>query len=211
MRGLPIIIAAPSGCGKGTVIPLVIKELERAVYSVSCTTRSPRAGEEDGSDYFFITREEFEERIARGEMLEYNEYVGNLYGTPLYETQERLGSGLDVIFEVDVNGAENIRRRLEGAVSVMILPPSFGVLRKRLEGRGTDSPEVIEKRLKKALDEIERLPSFDYYVINRDGMPDRCARDILGIITAERRRTSRNSDLTNKFKNGESLITREER
>ena len=139
-------------------------------------------------------------------MLEYNEYVGNLYGTPLRETKEKLAAGYDVIFEVDVHGAANIRRLMPEAVTIMIMPPDFETLKKRLTDRGTDTPEAIEGRLHTALDEAQCLPDFDYFVVNEQGKIEECAAKIKGIIEAERMRCSRYPDTVNNFKKGISLI-----
>ena len=200
-KGLPIVISAPSGTGKGTVIPYVIKELENAVFSVSCTTREPRAGETDGKSYYFITRDEFEKKIAAGDMLEYNEYVGNLYGTPRREVEEKLNFGTDVIFDVDVNGGMNVKSSLPDAVLIMLMPPDAKTLRGRLHSRGTDSEDVINKRLGMALKEIEFFPRYEYFVVNEDGKAEEAAKKILGIIEAEKRQTVRFPDFIKEFKN----------
>lgn len=204
MRGLPIVISAPSGAGKGTVIPFVMKELKNAAYSVSCTTREPRPGEVHGVNYYYITRQMFLDRIAAGEMLEHNEYVGNLYGTPRKETEEKLGAGMDVIFEIDVNGAMNIKSTLPEAVLIMILPPDYDTLESRLKLRGTDDDTVIAQRMAQSLKEIEYLPRYDYFVINETGKAKEAADRILAIIEAERHTTQRHPDYVNQFKNNRS-------
>ena len=201
MRGLPIVISAPSGAGKGTVIPFVMKGLKSAAFSVSCTTRAPRPGEQHGVNYFFISREEFLTRLERNEMLEHNEYVGNLYGTPRKETEDALGAGKDVIFEIDVNGAMNIKKAMPEAVLIMIMPPDYDTLESRLRLRGTDAPDVIAQRMAQSLKEIDYLPRYDYFVVNETGKAEDAANKILAIIEAERYTTARHPDYVNTFKN----------
>ena len=201
MKGLPIVISAPSGAGKGTVIPFVIQGLKKASFSVSCTTRSPRPGEEHGVNYFFISREEFLARIERNEMLEFNEYVGNLYGTPRKETEDKLGQGYDVIFEIEVNGAMNIKKTMPEAVLIMIMPPDYATLENRLRLRGTDADDVIKLRMEQSLNEIEYLPRYDYFVVNETGKAEEAANKILAIIEAERHSTLRHPNYVETFKN----------
>lgn len=201
MRGLPIVISAPSGAGKGTVIPFVMKGLKNAAFSVSCTTRDPRPGEVHGVNYFFISREDFTARLERNEMLEHNEYVGNLYGTPRKETEDALSAGTDVIFEIDVNGAMNIKRAMPEAVLIMIMPPDYDTLENRLRLRGTDADTVIAQRMAQSLKEIEYLPRYDYFVVNETGKAEEAAQKILAIIEAERHTTARHPDYVETFKN----------
>ncbi len=199
-KGLPIVISAPSGTGKGTVIPYVMEGLENAAFSVSCTTRAPREGEKDGKNYYFITREEFEKKIETGDMLEYNEYVGNLYGTPKKEVESKLESGTDVIFDIDVNGGMNVKNAICDAVLIMLMPPDLSTLQKRLQSRGTDSEEAINKRLGMALTEIGYFPKYEYFVVNEDGKAEEAAKKILGIIEAERNKTVRFPGFIKQFK-----------
>ena len=198
-QGLPIVISAPSGTGKGTVISLLMKQLRNAFYSISCTTRSPRPKEKEGVNYYFIDRSEFENRIKNGLMLEYNEYVGNLYGTPKKETDEKLTDGIDVIFELDVNGAMHLQQSMPGAVLIMIMPPDYKTLETRLRGRGTDSDEVIAGRMKTSLQEIQFFDQYHYFVVNETGKPDKAAKEIMNIIEAERHKIVRYPNYINKF------------
>ncbi|MCI8590445.1 MAG: guanylate kinase [Clostridiales bacterium] len=198
-QGLPIVISAPSGTGKGTVISLLMKQLPNAFYSISCTTRSPRPKEKEGVNYYFIDRDDFESRIKNGLMLEYNEYVGNLYGTPKKETDEKLASGIDVIFELDVNGAMHLQQSMPGAVLIMIMPPDYSSLEARLRGRGTDTDEVIAGRMQTSLQEIQFFSRYHYFVVNETGKPDKAALEIMNIIEAERHRTVRYPNYINKF------------
>ncbi|MCI8332802.1 MAG: guanylate kinase [Clostridiales bacterium] len=198
-QGLPIVISAPSGTGKGTVISILMKQLQHAFYSISCTTRSPRPKEKEGVNYYFIDRSDFESRIQKGLMLEYNEYVGNLYGTPKKETDEKLAAGIDVIFELDVNGAMHLQESMPGAVLIMIMPPDYPSLEARLRGRGTDTDEVIAGRMQTSLQEIQFFSRYHYFVVNETGKPDQAAKEIMNIIEAERHKTARYPDYTNKF------------
>ena len=208
-RGLPIVISAPSGAGKGTVIPFVMRSLENASYSVSCTTREPRPGERHGINYYYISRQNFEERIRAGAMLEYNEYVGNLYGTPKKETEEKLASGEDVLFEIDVNGAMNLKKSMDEALLIMILPPDYETLETRLRRRGTDSERVIAERMETSLKEIEFFPRYDYFVVNETGKAEAAAREILSIIEAERHKTVRFPEYVTQFKNHQKAFKEE--
>lgn len=199
-RGLPIVISAPSGTGKGTVIPFVMQGLENAKFSVSCTTRSPRAGEQDGVNYHYISEQQFLSMVDAGQMLEHNLYVDHYYGTPREQTEAWLSAGTDVIFEIDVNGAMNIKKALPEAVLIMIMPPDYKTLEARLRGRGTDDEQTIAKRLSASLDEVGYLPRYDYFVINHTDRAREAAEDILGIIAAERRKCDRHPDFAEQFK-----------
>lgn len=183
-KGLLIVVSGPSGSGKGTVNARLLQSEEFA-FSVSATTRAPREGEVDGVNYYYITREEFERRIKDGEMLEYTTYCGNYYGTPLREAVEVLESGKNLILEIEVEGALNVKRRYPEAVLIMLLPPSFAVQETRLRGRCSEAEDVIQKRLARTKEELTFLPSYDYVVYNRDGGIDACADDIRAIVRAE--------------------------
>ena len=183
-KGLLIVISGPAGSGKGTVNAKLLESPDYA-FSVSATTRAPRPGEVDGVNYRFISREEFERRIARGEMLEYTEYCGNYYGTPRKETEQVLESGKNLILEIEVEGAMNVKRLCPEAVLVMLLPPSFREQEARLRGRGTETEEKIRARLERTKEEMNCLSSYDYIVWNNDGESDRCAEDIRAIVRAE--------------------------
>lgn len=192
-KGLLIVISGPAGSGKGTVNARLLTSEEFA-FSVSATTRAPRPGEVDGKNYYFISHEEFEKRIAAGEMLEYTCYCENYYGTPLREAMEVLESGKNLILEIEVEGALNVKRLYPDAVLIMLLPPSFAVQEARLRGRGTETEDKIQKRLARTREELPELVHYDYVVYNRDGGVEECAEDIRSIVRAERCATRRHKN-----------------
>ncbi|GAB6702863.1 guanylate kinase [Streptococcus uberis] len=166
-RGLLIVFSGPSGVGKGTVRKEIFSTPDHKFeYSVSMTTRAQRPGEVDGVDYFFRTREEFEELIKQGQMLEYAEYVGNYYGTPLSYVNETLDKGIDVFLEIEVQGALQVKSKVPDGVFIFLTPPDLAELQDRLVGRGTDSKEVIAQRIEKAKEEIAMMREYDYAVVN---------------------------------------------
>ena len=197
-KGLLIVLSGPSGSGKGTVRAQVMKRGDFA-FSVSATTRAPREGERDGVDYYYITREQFEERIANGDMLEYTEYNGNYYGTPLKEALEVIDSGRNLILEIEVEGAMNVKRQYPDAVLILLLPPTFAEQEKRLRGRGTESEEVIRGRLERPREEMNFVSEYDYIVYNREGGIDACADEMLAIVKSERCAARRQSDVSKRY------------
>ena len=187
-QGLLIVVSGPAGSGKGTTLKHIFaspKHGKKYTFSVSATTRAPRPGEVDGVNYHFLTREEFEARIARGDLLEYTEYCGNYYGTLKKETEDVLQSGQNLVLEVEVEGAMNVKRVYPEAVTIMLLPPSFAVQEKRLRGRGTETEDKIKARLARAKEELKLLDRYDYVVYNRDGCELDCANDIMAIVRSE--------------------------
>ena len=166
-RGLLIVLSGPSGVGKGTVRKAIFESDDNDFqYSVSMTTRNKREGEIEGVDYYFRTREEFEALIEAGEMLEYAEYVGNYYGTPLSYVQKTLDQGKDVFLEIEVQGAKQVKEKVPDGVFIFLTPPDLAELRSRITGRGTDSAEVIDERMRVAREEIEMMALYDYAVVN---------------------------------------------
>ena len=182
-KGTLLVLSGSSGVGKSTIIAQVLEQRPELYFSVSCTTRAPRPGEVDGVNYTFISREEFQARIERGEFLEYAEYVGNYYGTSMTVIREKLEQGVDVLLDIEVQGAAKVRERLPDAASVFIVPPSFEELAQRLRGRGTDSEEKIQKRLETARREAKEITNYDYIVVN--DTVDHAAQEVLAILTAQ--------------------------
>ena len=189
-KGLMIVISGPAGSGKGTVNAKLLQS-DEYVYSVSATTRAPRPGEVDGVNYYYITKEDFEGRIAAGQMLEYTCYCGNYYGTPLKEAMAVLDSGKNLILEIEVEGALNVKRLYPEAVLIMLLPPSFAIQEARLRGRGTETEDKILARLSRTREELPEIVHYDYVVYNHDNGVDRCADDIRAIVRAEQCSTKR--------------------
>jgi len=189
-RGLLIVLSGPSGVGKGTVRKAIFEEEGIDFqYSISATTRQPRVGEVDGEDYFFVSREEFEQKIVNGDMIEYAQYVNNYYGTPKSFIDETLASGRDVFLEIDVQGALQVKSKMPEGIYIFLTPPDLTNLRERLVGRGTDSQEVIEKRVAAARDELKQMINYDYAVENDQVI--HAVDRIKAIITAERLRVAR--------------------
>ena len=166
--GLLIVISGPSGTGKGTICKALLQQRPDIFYSISATTRSPRNGEQDGVSYYFKSKEEFEEMLARDEFLEWARVYDNYYGTPKVPVAEAIAAGKDVILEIDVQGAMKVKEKAPEGVYVFIVPPSLEVLRSRIVGRATDSMETINKRMDKALGELSKLYEYNYVVINDD-------------------------------------------
>lgn len=185
-QGTLYVISAPSGAGKTSLVAGMLERDGKLGVSVSHTTRPMRTGEQDGINYHFISRDEFEAMIARGDFLEHADVFGNYYGTSQVWVQQTLARGQDVILEIDWQGAEQIRRLMPGCVSIFIVPPSPEALRERLSGRGTDSPEVVVRRLKEASDECSHALEFDYLVVNDDFQT--ALDDLLSIVRCQRLR-----------------------
>ncbi|HEX2271592.1 MAG TPA: guanylate kinase [Pyrinomonadaceae bacterium] len=195
-RGTLFVVSSPSGGGKGTLIQRVLEVVDNLSYSVSYTTRGPRPTEVNGREYFFVDGKTFEEMIAGGEFLEWACVHGNYYGTSKQQIAEKTAAGIDIVLEVDVQGAASVRQLLMDSVSVFILPPSYEVLKQRLCARGTDSPENLELRLRNAPEELRQYSSFDYVIINDE--VERAVGQLASIIYAERARCVRQEGLVRK-------------
>ena len=192
-KGQLIIMSGPSGVGKSTVIAKLLSERKNMYFSVSYTTRSPRTGEQDGINYNFVSRDEFERMIAENELLEYAEYVNNYYGTSLKLIMEKIDSGIDVLLDIEVQGAAKVRKLCPDGLFIFVIPPSFEELSRRLHGRQTDSEEVIQGRLEKARVEFAEIPNYDYVVVN--DTVDNAVNEIESILTAAQCRVKNRSSL----------------
>lgn len=192
-KGRLFVFSGPSGSGKDTVLKEILQKSPMTMLSISSITRNMRPGEVEGEKYHFISRKEFEELISNDDLLEYNVFVGNYYGTPKKPVLEALNKGIDVILEVDVNGAKTVLEKMPEAISIFMLPPSMSVLRQRLVNRATDDMSVIEKRLIEAKREISSAHIYDYIIVNDD--INVVVNDMLSILKSERLKIDRNKHL----------------
>lgn len=197
-KGLLFVVSAPAGCGKDTILEQVLEKADNVGYSVSATTRAPRPGEVDGTHYFFLSRESFEQMIAEGAVLEYTEYCGNYYGTPKKGVEDMLAEGKDVILKIEVEGAMNIKKLFPECCLVFILPPSMKELERRLHKRGTEDEATIMRRIAQAKNEIDTALNYDYFVVN-DDLED-AVSDLMAVIRGEKCRKQRNLDKLNEIK-----------
>lgn len=202
-KGLLFVVSAPAGCGKDTILNELFKKTDCAGYAVSATTRAPREGEVNGVHYHFLTREEFERKIAEKDVLEYTEYCGSYYGTLRKSVNDLIDQGKDAILKIEVEGAMNIRRLFPEACLVFILPPSWEVLENRLRNRGTETEEKIIERTRQARTEVGFAKNYDYLIVN-DKL-DKAVDDLLAVLRAEKLRRSRNDELLNGFEEGEKV------
>lgn len=202
-RGTFFVLSGPSGSGKGTVLKEVLRKSDRIVYSVSATSRSPRAGEVDGINYYFKSREEFETLIKADAFIEYTETYGNYYGTLKSEVEKAIENGKNIILEIDPVGARNVRAHYPDAVLMFLVAPDLEVLRSRLSGRGSESAETFKIRHDAALSEMENATLYDYVVVN--DFVERAADDILAIIRAENLRTKNSIEILSRIKGGNKL------
>ena len=197
-KGLLIVVSGPAGSGKGTVNAKLL-ETGDFVFSVSATTRAPRPGERDGVNYYYISQEEFRRRIDAGEMLEYTQYCGNYYGTPLREAEAVMESGKNLILEIEVEGAMNVKAKYPDAVLILLLPPDFSTQEARLRGRGTEEEENILARLARAHEELAVLDRYDYIVYNEDNGVDACIAEIQDIVRVEKMAVKRHPNVQTDY------------
>ncbi len=190
-KGKLIVISGPSGAGKSTVVFKAIEDRKDMCFSISVTTRKPRPGETDGVEYFFVDPDRFKEMVENDELLEHAEYVANFYGTPRRYVEEKLAAGMNVILDIEVQGARQVNEKMPDAVKIFIIPPSLDELRRRLEGRGTDTARAIEARLIRARQEYREADFYDYIIVNDDA--EKAAKELNAIITAEGCRASNRS------------------
>ena len=183
-NGRLFVISGPSGAGKSTVLALAMQGREDVCFSVSVTTRQPRPGEVDGKDYFFITRQRYDEMVAGGELLEHAQYVSNGYGTPREFVINKLNEGINVILDIEVQGARQVKAAMPDCVSIFVVPPSIDELKRRLEGRGTETEETINARLERARQEYKETEIYDYIIINDS--PDHAAEELKAIMLSQR-------------------------
>lgn len=200
-KGILFVISGPAGSGKGTVVQSLLDNHKDLSVSVSTTTRQPRETDVEGVTYNFVSWDEFERKIANGDFLEYNIFDGNgqYYGTPKSSVEKALELGKDIVLEIDVNGAMNVKKLFPNAVTIMLTPPNAELLIKRIIGRGSEKPHEINTRLETAKKEILLLPSYDYSVVNEEGKVEECAELIYSIVKSERQRTIYTKSIMNKF------------
>ena len=191
-KGILIVVSGFSGAGKGTLVKRLVEEYDGYALSISATTRQPRPGEKDGREYFFLQKEQFEAKIAENGLIEYACYCDNYYGTPREYVERRLEEGKDVILEIEIQGALKIKRQYNDALLLFVMPPSTAELRRRLVGRGTETEEVIDKRMRRAAEEAEGIEEYEYIVVNDD--LEVCVRQLHEIITAAHNTPNRNKE-----------------
>lgn len=196
-KGVLVVVSGFSGAGKGTIMKKLMAEYENYALSVSATTRNPRPGEVDGQDYFFRTKEEFEEMIQKDQLIEYAQYVENYYGTPRTYVEEQLSLGKDVILEIEIQGARKVKEKFPEAVLVFVTAPSMEILKDRLVGRGTETNEVIRQRLERAAQEAEGVEEYDYLLVNDE--LDLAVKRLHGIIQSEHFSMKRNLDFIHQI------------
>lgn len=197
-QGILVVVSGFSGAGKGTLMKALLNKYSNYALSISATTRAPREGEVDGREYFFVTRESFEEMIGHEQLVEHARYVDNYYGTPRQYVYRKMSEGMDVILEIEIQGALKIKERFPDALLLFVMPPSAEALKKRLMGRGTESMEVIEARLHRASEEAEGMNYYDYILIN--DQVETCVEEMHRLIQAQHNRVSNNLDFIEQMK-----------
>lgn len=208
-NGSLIVVSGFSGAGKGTIMKKLVEGNEEYALSISMTTRNPREGEVNGREYFFVTKEEFEETIAKDGLIEYAGYCGNYYGTPKQYVEQKMAEGKNVLLEIEIQGALKVKEKFPEAVLLFVMPPSAEILKSRLVGRGTEALDVIEKRLSRAVEEAEGIEEYDYIVVNDD--LDECVEAVKKIVQASKNTTSRNLEFINKMRSELSVFSKGEK
>lgn len=197
-RGILVVVSGFSGAGKGTLMKELLKRYDNYALSISATTRAPREGEADGREYFFVSRERFQEMIAAGDLIEYAQYVNHYYGTPRAYVESMLEQGRDVILEIEIQGALKVKKRFPDTLLLFVTPPSAGELKRRLVGRGTETLEVINARLSRAAEEASGMEAYDYLLVNDE--IDRCVKQMHDLIQLQHLRTGYHLDFLNQIR-----------
>ena len=197
-QGALVVISGFAGAGKGTLVKVLMKRYDNYALSVSMTTRSPRPGEKEGESYFFVTKEQFEKTIEENGFIEYAQYVGNYYGTPRAYVEEQMRSGKDVILEIEIQGAHKVKALYPDAILIFVTPPSAQILKERLTGRGTETAEVIKKRMDRAAQESEGIEDYDYIAVNDD--IETCVSNVRGMIEASHFRPALNEEFISQVR-----------
>lgn len=197
-QGILVVISGFSGAGKGTLMKALLHKYDNYALSVSATTRAPRSGEVDGKDYFFVAKSSFEEMISQKQLIEYAQYVDNYYGTPRQYVFQHMADGKDVILEIEIQGALEMKEQFPEALLLFVMPPSAEVLKERLVGRGTESREVVQARLHRASEEAEVISSYDYILVNNQ--IDICVEEMHQLIQAQHNRVNNNLDFIEQMK-----------
>ena len=204
-KGILIVLSGFSGAGKGTLVKELMKTYDNYALSISMTTRKPREGEVHGREYFFTERESFEEKIAHNGLIEYAEYCGNYYGTPRDYVEEMLAAGRDVLLEIEIQGMHKVKKMFPDMLTLFVTPPSIAELEKRLRGRGTETEEVIRKRLARAAEEAKGMEDYEYLVVNDD--LQECVEEIHSIVKAAKRASRRNTEFINNIRGELNVLT----
>ena len=204
-QGILAVVSGFSGAGKGTIMKKLMETYDNYALSISATTRKPREGEEHGREYFFLTVEQFEELIANDQLIEHARYVSNYYGTPRSYVEEKMAEGKDVILEIEIQGALKVKEKFPETLLVFVVPPSAEELKNRLVGRGTETPEVIEDRMNRAVEEAEIMDSYDYILVNEN--VDKAVEDLHNLIQSQHMQASHNKELIRKMKEELNAVT----
>ena len=204
-KGILIVLSGFSGAGKGTLVKELMKTYDNYALSISMTTRKPREGEVHGREYFFTERESFEEKIAQNGLIEYDQYCGNYYGTPRDYVEEMLAAGRDVLLEIEIQGMHKVKKMFPDMLTLFVTPPSIAELEKRLRGRGTETEEVIRKRLARAAEEAKGMEDYEYLVVNDD--LQECVEEIHSIVKAAKRASRRNTEFINNIRGELNVLT----